>query len=967
MQEALPYKRCNEWLEGQLARYSALSDVEFAELVARLQSLPHDITPATRRALNASALPRTVSRLVERIRAESGRAGENEVARGARRLTTLWKGVQRVAHTLDTRALAGLLMGVVGAAAPADHLKEIRHRAAGRTPSLDSALEAILYEEAALALRYRRELRFKSALSGAEAAGVYFGLPYWMRLARLAGECQDGNALALIVAKCTPLYPSLGEREWGTLIFAVRSVHRSDLAEKLWAQWSAAGDPASRDVWRAFAFAANETKSAALLRGLLAASESRRAELDSGCWQQLVMAAGVCEEAELLDEIWHAWESLCRWQRAAGVDPSGRAEAVWGAAANASAQCGQGILFKEKIWPAYQELVPPLGSRAWGSFAKAARRVGETVLTNEVWRTYRQSGCALDIKGWGAFAGAAGAAQDGALLEEQWRLLRSLEPPIELNSEAWGSFVHAAGEARNPRLLRELFAAWVPSPDTLGAKEHAMWGSLFSAAFELKQEDLVQAIFRKLCGLVDPVRRTHWGTIPPILRQRTPGLRNRSIADEIFETLMGLRLDTERCMHVLMTTEPVAGYGSAPEMPFEGAGRCFMRWLINSYFHCDTSEFERRLSWLVEKITSLERNRFQAWHALLCRGQDAYFGALNSRYQAAYRKKFASVDELDDAALLVALLDGSLAQGLRELQEDILEHVAMPQKAPEVAPGCPVLRLLPVIDLISSNQIEYRQKKQRGTPDFFPTLARLMEAAHTESFGPANWADFLRLLLYRVSQRLWDELIRGWKDHAHSKKNDFVARYQVPLLGGKLTEIERLEFLRGARLYLVQMRGLAGGYRIGERKPINIARSVRQILVGKWKWVKTTRVELPTGQFNIVAWDGATEDLLAPMLRELRSNVDSALEALPEDRRSYHVSLTLGENMEEGYGVLTVSNAFQSGQTRPLSTGQGNAIIKRLASVLEGFALADSKEQDDYDQPMWTWRIVLPLWSPERG
>lgn len=160
------------------------------------------------------------------------------------------------------------------------------------------------------------------------------------------------------------------------------------------------------------------------------------------------------------------------------------------------------------------------------------------------------------------------------------------------------------------------------------------------------------------------------------------------------------------------------------------------------------------------------------------------------------------------------------------------------------------------------------------------------------------------------------------------------------------------------------------GYRIGELKPINIAHYVRRFLMGGRTINPATTIELPSPQFIIAGWDGARDDILMPLLKEIRANAERALQSLPFEQQSYRVSLKIGEGEDSGFGVLTVSNAYQVQMSDdPFSTKRGRATVQRLSSLFwcgscRGYAV-DTREEADSGRALYTWRIYFPLWESQ--
>lgn len=727
-----------------------------------------------------------------------------------------------------------------------------------------------------------------------------------------------------------------------------------DNLESLFGRAEAVGIHFRTFNWGMFAEAAGRVQDSNILEIIWVSSGASHSTFEVITWVQFSNAAGLVHQGESLGKIWDEWIVL--------GDPSSLS--VWSSFANATARRHDAVSL-EKIWRASEPYRNELDSSVWGAFAKAAGDIGLEDLLWEIWTACQQTSVRLNSNALGAFANAAGEVAQGGLLEAIWRDLQQsgtlLEPP------GWGAFAKATQGVRRPDLLREIFDAWHPQPDTLMKGEHAIWGSFFSAAFGLEDEALGLEIFRRLSAEVDPVRLRNWGTLTSPLLRYAAQLRTREVAAEITETLNGLRLDTAHCFSILATNEPGRELTGVGDKPFAGAGRCLMRWLVNSYFYSSSTEFDERLSSLVDGVLGLKQNQNYAWHALVCRGQEAYAGCLRAIYFNQYKQYFSYIKDIPDEELTAEIVQGRIDELLGKFRQVVINQMATPQGMLSLKPDAPALRLRPLIDLLVTNQEERLKERKLGDKDaFFKQAVELIEAGGTEAFVKSDWLDFLRLLLQNMSERVWAVLTKDSRGRLHELYNEFRARFPTALANESSSKEEKDRLVQAARVLLLDYGRLVGGYRFGELKPINIVPAVwPRLLGGRYKHPMTIN-EIPRPNFTIAAWDGARDDLLMPLLKELRFNAEKNLKTLHEDEQVYRVMLKKGEGKEADYGILSVSNAYREGNLSAGGTGQGMGLIQRLADSLGGFAL-HSKDAGDNGLMMWTWRIYLPLFKDAKG
>jgi hypothetical protein len=700
--------------------------------------------------------------------------------------------------------------------------------------------------------------------------------------------------------------------------------------------------------WGVLAKAAGKLQDGDILEVIWRRSGASHATFEQIAWIEFSNAAGLVHQGDTLGKAWDEWIVLgdsSNW-------------AVWSSFANATARKGGAVLL-EKIWSASEPYRHEFEAPVWGSLAKAAGSVDSEELLWGIWTTCQELGVELNSNALGSFASAAGELAQGTLLEAIWKKLQQSGTALE--AKGWGTLAKATQGAKRSDLLRDIFNSWSPQPDSLIQAEHAIWGSFLGAAFGLRDEELGLHMFRRLSAVADPVRLRNWGTLTAPLLTYAAQLKSREAAAEITETLAGFRLDTAHCFNILATSEPSQDYSGIGDKRFEGAARCLMKWLVNSYFYCSVDEFERRLSSLVDSILALKQNQKRAWHALICRGQEAYAACLRTIYFSQYNQYFSHIKDITDQEFVDEIRRGLILKLLGEFRRDVINQMATPQGTLSMAPETSASGLTAVIDLLVSNQENRLRGRNAGDKvTFFEQVMESLEAGGIAAFTRNDWLNFFRILLQTMAKRMWDVLIENSRGRLHDLHNEFEYRFLPTLAGEALIDKERDRLVQTARVLLMDYGRLLGGYRFGELKPINIIPAVwPRLLGGRTNHPKTIN-EVPRPTFTIAAWDGARDDLLMPLLKELRFNAEKNLSNLNEDEQLYRVSLREGEGREAAYGILTVSNAYRTeGQTAG-GTGLGIGLIQRLADALGGFAL-HSESRGDNGLMMWTWHIYLPL------
>jgi hypothetical protein len=469
---------------------------------------------------------------------------------------------------------------------------------------------------------------------------------------------------------------------WGAVAEATRRCRRSDLFRDIWAKCSEARQSFTPTSWGAFAIAAGDFGMPDLLSEIWSACERSRGHFNDKTWGALLHAAGRCEQADLLREMWrvrcdylqaflgacanaalcsHSPDLLKDFWLAARRFCSGFSSRTWGSFAKAAGRTRQKRLLTD-LWKRWQSTGSQLDSTGWGSFANAAGRTRQGDLLKEIWDAVKRAKAELNAAALASFADAAWRCPDlGQLLRSVWDECQSTQ--VFLNSRAWGSFAKAAGRQGQRDLLRAIFDAFKATAGDFGDDA---WGTFADAAgktgnYELLQEiwvryeglaiphslpklggtfivaaakadapRLLLLVFRKIRESFDFTRLTHWGALfHPLLRaaRRCP---DESVQAEILGSLRNPTEPAERVFELMrdpgIAPEPIDSEGGR----FEGACRCLMRSLVDSFFWTP-AEFQNNVRRVVEGIMSLPEDRRRAtWARFLGLGQGSIWGCLAS-------------------------------------------------------------------------------------------------------------------------------------------------------------------------------------------------------------------------------------------------------------------------------------------------------------------------------------------------
>lgn len=593
------------------------------------------------------------------------------------------------------------------------------------------------------------------------------------------------------------------------------------------------------------------------------------------------------------------------------------------------------------------------------AFADAASQLGNANLAHEIWGAALNISTSRQSKIIGRLVRGVGHSGNAAMLRRFWEGLSDVDV---LDPPAWSLLATSAGFTRDRELLADIFDGWPDARRDFRSGSHAVWSSFLGAALRIGEDALFMRMFKMLETGFDPTRWPTRGTAQRTCWTATSILQ-RSDASFVTETLIGLRLNVDATLDVLRSENPGGR--------FDGAARCLMKWLINSFFNRPVAEYRTNLQRLVTGLISLERYRTEAWAAVFCRGKEAFVGGLTMRHLAPLESLVTQTADVSDVEELVRLLRGRQAIGLfaRFIGSSATQVAPERWEPPE---GSRAAALRPLVDSYVSNHVEYlsagrnqgRLKTDVHKNDYFSSVRQHVEEAGVDTLSADDWQDVLHWTITATAAAAWSTIDRSrWEASMHQSKNQLrhgLEELQQPSRPGSASQvalsIRRL--LRGMWFALNQRES-------GPAQTINLASLIR----GRWKGLSRslprTETEIPTS-LRIAAWEGAKRSVVEPLILEIRQNANRALALLPEDRRYLRVTATDGIDDDRGFAVLTVSNSFLPGAAHdPYSTGRGVRIVQRLSNMLVsghrvGFAIANPNDRLR-GEAAFTWRICLPL------
>lgn len=568
---------------------------------------------------------------------------------------------------------------------------------------------------------------------------------------------------------------------------------------------------------------------------------------------------------------------------------------------------------------------------------------------------------------WGHFAMAASQSGNAALLSALWDA--SLPSRRFFAEPEYGRFACASATLGDSESLERVFDAWQPAMNFNRDGSHLAWASFFRAAERLGNEKLILKVFRRLEAYFDPTRLPNRGTLQPYLHYLSRRLEDAEIATEIAETLYGLRLDLDHCFRVLETEQPTPPRSKGG--PFEGAARCLMRWLINQHFRCSEPEWLGKIRIVVDRVLALPMNREATWHALVCRGQEAYGGNIVALYEKAVRDSLGNLSEAPSDALLTKLKNCEVSKRLEAFLNARGELVKL--DVPTVPETSPVCRLVPAIGLLKQNAVDaVNGKLPPDKTQLWVELKGVFDAANTQGFSREDCLLFFRVLVRSMASSISNAMFEPILGRIHRIKNVFKDELKAQAAQIEVSTPESERLVGQARRLFDMIYSLLQRKRLGPPMPLTLASKVRHVVVAGRASEPLTVVNLDDS-LRIHGWEGAGNELIDEILEELSFNVERSLDLLLPEQQHLRVTVERGKGAEVAYAVLTVENCTQSGeQALPRSTSLGLGNVQRLASNLtnergvQGYATFAPFTDEQTGLPFYRSRVYFPLWVEEQ-
>lgn len=671
----------------------------------------------------------------------------------------------------------------------------------------------------------------------------------------------------------------------------------------------------------------------------------------------MAKAAMETDSPELLELVWQAAkDEIAHVPLPSDPRQANRASITWCSLALAAAHLERQDLLTQ-IWQAMEKR-GGIRSNEFGSFAAAAANAHNFELLRDVIRTALSVADSHDSQTWAALADACGDVGDAELLRCVWEAMPNRE---RLTKEAWGVLANAAGNVQDSVLLAEMFEAWPASRVAFTGTGHATWASFLSSTLRIRDGELFVSFLQTFERQFDPAKYPTRGTLQGMLWAAT-SLLPPIHAQITFETLIGLRIDVNRMLGILRDE------GSGPH--FEGAARCLVKWIVNSFFHQTVDEYRANLRRLVTGILALA-DPSEAWIAIFCRGKEAFVGGLQHRQLEPLQSLFQEISTVPDDDLPQALMENEIPARIAAFLEsgvDTLPGAWIPT-AESAA-----WKLEPLIGAYSANLVEYiAAGRDRYLLDsdtrreaYFAAVRDHIQSAGMETFSADDWVDALHWTITTTAAAVWPVMDHArWQTAAHQLKRRLAQ--QMEAFRGAETPEAKAAVATGIKTTVTSAWMSLNTRDSGRPLPLSIAFLLRTRLTGGRYMLPTTEVDIPE-TLKIAAWEGARNAVVEPLLFEIRNNAERALNVLPREKQLLKVSVALGTGEDSGHAVLTVTNALGARPDDPYSTRRGTAIIKRLATMLQtprpGYASINPNDTL-HGEPAFTVRVYFPL--PDDG
>jgi len=300
----------------------------------------------------------------------------------------------------------------------------------------------------------------------------------------------------------------------------------------IWQHFSGRCGPFHPADLKCFAEAAGATRDSALLTSVWAIAQTSLEARDVLSYAE---AAAAVESAELLRDVWSRAKTL--------VHVISFGEKELGRLAVLAAGLRDACLFTE-IWDKCKESFENLSSRAWGSFAHAAKglphnhaecvawkvlqdcaraswpldRIGFSVMAGiltekpepslfeSLWSAFQTTTQELDSQALTSMLDAAGAAGHADAIQTMWTTRDRVE---SIDTTCLGSFIKAAAIIQNLPLCREV---WSGAKLALSSFKSGDWGSFASAAAHVGGRDLLVEIWDAATNYPGALGRDAWGS-----------------------------------------------------------------------------------------------------------------------------------------------------------------------------------------------------------------------------------------------------------------------------------------------------------------------------------------------------------------------------------------------------------------------------------------------------------------------
>jgi hypothetical protein len=936
-----PYAEFNDRLFSWI-RNGGVDREQIDVYLAAFAQLPQPQGEHAWQQLAASRLDQTIPNVVKQIGKDSYASGKAKPG-DSRRIIQLWQQSARLSVPSNARSLATYIRTLLSicpkrGGTDAEDAAQLKSLVADIWSSSRRILRDFngstwgLFAE--IARRFRQEEMLRQIWQECTTALESFTPRTWGAFASAASDLGMPEVMAEIWSACQAARGDFNDWTWGAFLQAAGKRGQADLLE-VWG--------ARCDHFQAFlgacADAAFKSRSKELLKDAWLTGRRICSRFTSRTWGSFANAAGRMLQRRLLSGLWERWRSTNSL-----LDSRG-----WGSFASAAGRTRQGDLLKE-IWEKVQPVVSELDAAAVASFADSAWKCPEqTHLLRSVWQVCRSMHVSLNSRAWGSFAKAAGRTTQRDLLREIFDAFK--DAPGDFGPEAWVTFADAAGNAADAGLVQEIWERFHTLPIAeLAGRPHLggqlpqsllkLGGTFIRAASKAERPELLLRVFRGIREWFDFTLRPDWGAFFYPLLRAARACTDESVQAEI---LASLRTPTEPAEKLFQVTRDPVVVPMALDTEggqFEGACRCLMRSLIDSFFLAPT-EFQGNVRDAVVGIMSLPDDRRTAvWPRFLGRGQEEYGSALRAWYADEFRRTagvgrtpWHALPENEKQRVIKDIQEGGMVARLEPfVRETAYRPRGVRLVKDERVNRCPRLAQL-VIDNYLGHLTHASSDVCESSGRFFSTIQEMLDEATSNAFTNYDWETLIIDLIQELGDKLSNKMMPKIVAVAHDLDHAALQQSSKWLANSHISQ-EEMNAIGASVVGMLQcFEDATQSIGVPRRaQAVNIGLLARAILGSTKIPCSLREVDIPK-MLPILAWTGAKSREIKSLLREIRRDAVNGLRTFPPEQQQYSCVVRC-----EGASVrFEITYTINADKTRiPVSLVVGSWSILNLVMGLGG-------------------------------